>query len=116
MKITDYAGRDWDIKDVKHCVGKGWEGILDRLIAQIEALGWDGCLHQVKEKFGGLRFYIGAASPEIFAAIDAAEIESFKTCEDCGAPGRERGMRDGRSWIRTLCDTCNQRDFDEAGQ
>jgi hypothetical protein len=104
MEITDYAGRQWPLEDVCACVGPGWHGILERLIPKLEAMGWDGALHQVKEKFGGLRFYIGCGSLEMFAAIDDAELESFKTCEDCGKPGE---LRRNRSWWRTLCGKCN---------
>jgi hypothetical protein len=57
---------------------------------------------QVKEKFGGLRFYIGSGSPEIYAMIRMAEAISTRTCEDCGSPGKTRPG----GWIRTLCDSC----------
>lgn len=56
---------------------------------------------QVKEKFGGLRFYVSGATPEIQAAIDFAESLSHTICEECG----NKGFIVGRSWIRTLCPT-----------
>lgn len=57
---------------------------------------------QVKEKFGGLRFYISGGSEEAYTAIDEAAAESYRTCEHCGEPGKcnERG------WLATLCDNC----------
>ena len=67
-------------------------------------MGWDRDLHQVKEKFGGLRFYVGASTPEMEKRIDQAEEESFQTCENCGEPGK--GSNVGY-WYLTLCETCH---------
>lgn len=86
-------------------VGEGWVPILDRLAADLVALGWDRDLHQVKEKYGGLRFYVGASTPEMDARIDQAEKECWQTCENCGAPGQAAGP----GWILTLCDACRDR-------
>lgn len=55
---------------------------------------------QVKEKFGGLRFYVNAATDKQYAYISFAESMSYKTCEECGAPGKT--YTDG--WHMTLCD------------
>jgi hypothetical protein len=58
---------------------------------------------QVKEKFGGLRFYIHNGSDYIFGLIDMAEMISYKTCEKCGKPGslHRRG-----GWLKTVCTKC----------
>ena len=72
----------WDI------VGEGWLPLLEKLINELIALGWDRRLAQVKEKLGGLRFYIGGGTPPMFEAIRRAEARSLRTCELCGAPGR----------------------------
>jgi len=55
---------------------------------------------QVKEKFGGLRFYVNAATDKHFNYISFAESMSYRTCEECGAPGKR--YTDG--WHTTLCD------------
>ena len=55
---------------------------------------------QVKEKFGGLRFYVQAATKEHYNYISFAESMSYRTCEQCGAPGKR--YTDG--WHTTLCD------------
>ena len=55
---------------------------------------------QVKEKFGGLRFYVQAATDKQWSYINFAESMSYRTCEDCGAPGKT--YTDG--WHTTLCD------------
>ena len=83
--------------------GDGWFQLIWDLCEGIEKVSPEGIiLQQVKEKFGGLRFYIGAGTIEVFALIDAAEAKSFEVCEKCGEPGKVRGG----SWIRTLCDGC----------
>ena len=61
---------------------------------------------QIKEKFGGLRFYARTPSGtryEFRGMIQMAEAMSFRICEDCGNKGE---MRDG-SWKRTLCNLCH---------
>jgi hypothetical protein len=55
---------------------------------------------QVKEKFGGLRFYVQAATKEHYNYISFAESMSYRTCEECGNPGKT--YTDG--WHTTLCD------------
>jgi hypothetical protein len=55
---------------------------------------------QVKEKFGGLRFYVHAATDKHYQYISFAESMSYRTCEECGAPGKT--YTDG--WHTTLCD------------
>lgn len=79
--------------------GDGWEPIIRRLCEVIEKK--DMVATQIKEKFGGLRFYVaGKGDGESDVAITEAEKESYKTCERCGEPGR---IREG-GWIQTLCD------------
>lgn len=56
---------------------------------------------QVKEKFGGLRFYYSGGDDEVSGMVRMAESWAAVTCEECGAPG---SIRHG-GWIRTLCDT-----------
>jgi hypothetical protein len=63
---------------------------------------------QVKEKFGGLRLYMTHGNEEIWKIIDRAEIESYKTCEECGKNGE---LRNDLPWHRTLCYDCYQQSF-----
>lgn len=65
----------------------GWFSLVELLIVDLIALGWDRDCQQIKEKFGGLRFYIGAGSPEVWARIATAEEQAWETCEVCGALG-----------------------------
>lgn len=90
-------------------VGDGWLPLIDRLCSWLQ-FNTDHNSHnpaygqvqavQVKEKFGGLRFYIDQGSPEQYAVISFVESLSYHTCEVCGAPGSSRTG----GWVRTLCD------------
>ena len=64
---------------------------------------------QVKEKFGGLRFYVSDATDEVHNYIEFAESMSFRVCEMCGAPGEPRS--DG--WTKTLCDRHHRERFNK---
>jgi hypothetical protein len=92
-------------------VPPGWYMLVDELIQRLLALGWDRDLHQIKEKFGGLRFYIGASTPEIDEAISDAEDKSLDTCEECGTVKQAAGLSTAPvgSWVRTLCAACRSK-------
>lgn len=55
---------------------------------------------QIKEKFGGLRFYYDGGDEYIDGMVRMAESWAGNTCEECGVSGK---LRMG-GWIRTLCD------------
>jgi hypothetical protein len=82
-------------------VGSGWFPLIKDLITDLIELGWNKEVCQVKEKFGGLRFYINAATSEAHKRISQAEIESMNICEVTGKPGK---LRTDIGWYRTLCD------------
>jgi hypothetical protein len=79
----------------------GWYQIIKDLIVDLIELGWNKEICQVKEKFGGLRFYINEGSDEIHARISKAEDLSYKTCEVTGKPGQ---LRTDIGWYTTLCE------------
>ncbi len=54
---------------------------------------------QVKEKFGGLRFYYLGGDSYIRGVIDMAENMSYSICDVCGAVGTPN--KDG--WIKVRC-------------
>src|SRR3546814_1383225 len=70
-------------------VGDGWSDIIVALCARINALleespGASLCVKQVKEKFGGLRFYYdlrGANEPLIIALDEAVDRSEEHTSE-----------------------------------
>jgi len=104
--------KEWGGDPRKTCMawgiecGDGWYDIIDELCAKLEPMGVVAA--QVKEKFGGLRFYINPVEEgdwdTIHNAINEAEAKSYETCEKCGKPGKV--VRGG--WVSTLCDECNK--------
>jgi hypothetical protein len=56
---------------------------------------------QVKEKFGGLRFYYDGGDVYIAGLVLMAEQWAIHTCEECGQRGHNRT---DLSWHKTLCD------------
>lgn len=91
-----------DLKTAKLCVGPGWHPLLELLYA---AKPEDTAVVQVKEKFGGLRFYVDSATEGYFELIDEVEVVSFSVCEWCGKLGELRM----RGWMKTLCDGCQEK-------
>ena len=101
--------------------GDGWFSIIDALCANVQSHvnskrfdfkdlsdeefdeKHQTVAAQVKEKFGGLRFYVDNCDDYIRGAVAMAESMSYRTCEHCGAQGRKRSG----GWIRTLCDGCD---------
>lgn len=89
-------------------VGPGWHPILRDLEAVLNQIDPDFELLQVKEKFGGLRYYAstelsGDESDQFHTEIRMAEERSVRTCEECGKPGESYSSRHG--YLKTLCST-----------
>ena len=101
-----YRGRSKSLKEslmpFGFMCGDGWFKLVYKLSKDITKLDPEGKVEavEVKEKFAGLRFYIGPAIPKIHKLIQKAEDESYHICEDCGKKGK---MRDDLGWYRTLC-------------
>lgn len=105
--------------------GSGWKNIIFNLVAEMDKI-WTGYMRkpgrdawkllQLKEKFGGLRFYVQYPESEdsdakdrkeqSYAAIDFAETQAWKTCERCGKEGHTMSFR---YYIATVCDECEER-------
>lgn len=92
-------------------VGPGWQPLIEKLDADLRAIA-PYEVFQIKEKFGGLRFYADVYSDDPWSGrgaelIAAAEEASYRTCEDCGAT--EDVTTEGPGWVRTLCPDCRDR-------
>lgn len=94
-------------------VGKGWEPLVRQLLQHVENLlpeRHEFKVEQVKEKFGGLRFYFSPGDipkescQEIEKLVDHAENLSFMTCEACGKPGAKDSGEVRLGWIKVLCE------------
>jgi hypothetical protein len=55
---------------------------------------------QIKEKFGGLRFYYDGGDDTIYGMVRMAEAWASHSCEECGNVGK----RTSGGWVQTLCD------------
>lgn len=116
-----FKDRNGDPKSTLMCFGfghgDGWFQIIDSLCGNIQqytdwnnnnfAKGYEQYKEvkqlvavQVKEKFGGLRFYYEGGDEHIHGMVRMAESWASVTCEVCGKPGQ---LRSG-GWIKTLCD------------
>lgn len=89
--------------------GDGWFELIKKLCEKLKALDLkDFKVLQVKEKFGGLRFYVNGIelnkADEAYRLIDEAEAKSLTVCEECSKPGKPNEM----GWINTLCDSCRK--------
>ena len=95
-------------------IGPGWWPIIESLCANIQShTDWWNKNHekhpvveqvvveQIKEKFGGLRFYYQGGDDTIRGMVRMAEAWADRSCEECGAPGTSGG----KGWIKTLCPT-----------
>ena len=84
----------------------GWFEIIYNLSEKIHEIDPHVQATQVKEKFGGLRFYTNYGNEEINKVIREAESASLKTCEVCGT--KENVTQKSIGWVKTLCDKCRE--------
>jgi len=89
-------------ESAKHMVGKGWSKIIDQLYDRLPDTIW---VSQVKEKFGGLRFYTNGLTEEEYEIVDELCKLSEKTCENCGDEGH---IDYDEGWLTCLCDKCRK--------
>jgi len=78
----------WFIKATPIC-RDGWFLLIWKLCEDIKKLNPPSTFEttQIKEKFGGLRFYVTEETDEIHKLISIAESASFKICDICGRDG-----------------------------
>lgn len=98
-------------------VPKGWLPVVDKLCGSIQRYidttsrytkhgplkpEQINCV-QMKEKFGGLRFYTDGHDDIVEGMITMAEYLCDNTCQDCGSE-EDLGVTSG--WITVLCRNC----------
>jgi hypothetical protein len=107
------------------CIGEGWWPIIHSLCEQIQShIDWvestrerllasnphghaipdkisQVVVRQIKEKFGGLRFYFDGGDETIYGMVRMAEAWANHSCEECGSPATKQTS----GWIKNLCDT-----------
>ena len=97
------------------CVCDGWYDLIDNLCMQIQHhINWTNIgpreneksellwfeATQVKEKFGGLRFYYDGGDDFISGMVTLAESMSYHICEVCGDSGKQTEEK----WATTRCE------------
>jgi hypothetical protein len=104
--------------------GEGWWPILESLCANIQShIDWRNktrakllednpynhpipdeveqvTVRQIKEKFGGLRFYYDGGDEFVDGMVTMAESWASRSCEDCGSPATKQTT----GWIKNVCD------------
>lgn len=103
----------WELFGIEH--HKGWASIIAPLFDYIQNYN-EGkpenekiVIKQVKEKFGGLCFYVDNSTPELDKMIEEAETKSYNTCEVCGAT-KNVGRLIINGWFYTRCQSCAQKE------
>jgi len=89
-------------------VDDGWKSLIEDLARGLDDLSLKVSpedlnmmyVVQIKEKFGGLRFYMSSCTEEMYDLIAQAENDSYSICEKCGKSGKNRTG----GWYKTLCD------------
>ena len=101
-KYKENLGKDYIVR-MREAMSNGTEKLRDvpDVIKQVHAV-------QIKEKFGGLRFYAEGGDEYISGAIQFAELMSTVMCESCGDKGTV-GTHGGTGWVYTACEKHNKR-------
>ena len=97
----------------RHHTGDGWRPLIEELDAKLAELDPCYTIVQIKEKFGGLRFYFepsaGCTSEvidEMYELEHRYENESYLHCESCGSRDDVKTAPHRGYWIKTLCSAC----------
>lgn len=88
---------------------KGWSALIEKMCADIDVhmkilaepilFQWS----QIKEKFGGGRFYYNGGDDVISKIVSDAENDTYDVCEVCGSRD-DVGQTLG--WITVICSNC----------
>lgn len=90
--------------------GDGWKSLFKPIFDYIIEYNKDKkedekiVIHQLKEKFGGMRCYTNFCTDELRKIIDEAEEKSYNTCEMCGEPFKKPII--DHHWIYPMCQKC----------
>lgn len=88
--------------------GEGWKKLYQPIIDYVTKYNETNEdkieIHQIKEKFGGLRIYLSKYNEEVRQMIDDAEEISYNTCEECGKYIKKPIVVN--HWIYPQCNDC----------
>lgn len=115
--VSEYTGKPLENYDYSFTwmddIPLGWniafgKQMIEELGALLEKYNYQDeySICQIKEKFGGLRWYDNGFPTEGYEEykewLDKYEELSFKTCIDCGKPAKYFT----RGWITPICEDC----------
>lgn len=84
----------------------GWDTIVELVHQELLKIDPDYEVHQIKEKFGELRYYSSIdGTQQARAILDFASNLSLRTCQNCGATINVKACHLGGQ-ITTLCRNC----------
>ncbi len=110
-----FDGPDKNLRWLGFRCGDGWFDLILELSINLEKIvkteqiehGLTGkylpWVVQIKEKFGGLNYYMSFENDEMSDLIIAAAQRSETICENCGKPGKTRNFS---GWCVTECEAC----------
>ena len=83
--------------------GKGWWPILADIDTQLAKIDPDYRIYQIKEKFGGLRYYFAPSFPDRAPQMNALVTEfEHKCAQTCEATGKEGVLMIRNGYFKTL--------------
>lgn len=89
----------------------GWNSLIDFMCSAIMKRQKEGdpipSVVQVKEKFGGLRFYLDRANKTQYDIAQWGEFFSYIICEQCGTT---HDVTTSGGWLKTLCSACREKE------
>lgn len=93
--------------------GYGWAELINKCHEKLVSFDPTYKVVQVKEKFGGLRYYFNPSNPVHTRAmhdmISQFERNSYSVCEVCGENAKLRKTIES-SWFKTLCEEHSHKD------
>ena len=96
-------------------LGPGWFDLIFMINKMVEAVDPEYVIEQVKEKFGGLRYYLDSKIDEkermlLYRVVHQMQSFSLIICEQCGL--RDQTVSTGKAKssgrVLTLCSACRE--------
>lgn len=120
----DYTPNPFETYGKGMGVGLGWYPLIKDLVEQIkendDRMNLENNTNhvtkvtQLKEKWGGLRFYVTGTTQENWKLIEKAEAASYEICEECGSK-EDVGLWNA-GWRLTKCKSCAVEHFNHLQQ
>lgn len=89
--------------------GPGWLYLIKELDEKLSSIDPEYNIEQIKEKFGGLRFYFSSnleRQHDMYLLGDEYELLSYNICEFCGS---KNDVTTEGNWLKTLCHSCRMK-------